>query len=259
VPAFLPRSGRGVLFLDELGQAAPAVQAACLQLTLDRRIGEYELPPGWAVVAAANRAEDRAGGHRLISPLLNRFIHLDLDVDPEDWQAWAVTAGIAPEIRSFLRFRPGLLFQFDPATNPRAFATPRSWAFVSDVLAAPSPDRSAEVVAGCVGEGAAAEFAAFVRLARELPNLDVVLDTPDAAPIPTEPGVMYALVGAVVERVRAQAALSEAAVRYASRLPEEFGLLLLRDLIAIHPKLVSLPVVQAWIAKARGRGLFLAA
>jgi MoxR-like ATPase len=258
-PAFLPRSGSGVLFLDELGQAAPAVQAACLQLTLDRRIGEYELPPGWAVVAAANRAEDRAGGHRLISPLLNRFIHLDLDVDPEDWQTWAVTAGIAPEIRSFLRFRPGLLYQFDPATNPRAFATPRSWAFVSDVLAAPSPDRSAEVVAGCVGEGAAAEFVGFLQLYRELPDVDAALAHPDTAPVPREPAVLYALVGAVVERVRAGAAPAAAAVRYCSRLPDEFALLAVRDLIAVSPSLAGDPAVQAWIARARGRGLFLAA
>src|SRR5205807_8790447 len=60
-PAFLPKTGEGVLFLDELAQAPPLVQAACLQLVLDRRVGEYELPSGWAVVAASNRAEARAG------------------------------------------------------------------------------------------------------------------------------------------------------------------------------------------------------
>src|SRR4029079_16077237 len=100
-PAFLPRSGTGLLFLDELAQAAPMVQAACLQLTLDRRIGEYELPSGWSVIAASNRAEDRAGTHRLITPLLNRFVHVDLDVSADDWQAWAVAAGVAPEVRAF--------------------------------------------------------------------------------------------------------------------------------------------------------------
>src|SRR6476469_5534308 len=120
-PAFLPRNGDGVLFLDELAQAPPLVQAACLQLTLDRRVGEYELPDGWSVVAVSNRAEDRAGTHRLITPLLNRFVHLDLDVSAEDWQAWAVANNVAPEVRAFLQYRPGLLFQFDPSTNPRAF------------------------------------------------------------------------------------------------------------------------------------------
>ena len=111
-PAFLPRAGDGVLFLDELAQAAPLVQAACLQLTLDRKVGEYDLPAGWTVVAASNRSEDRAGTHRLISPLLNRFVHLDLDVSADDWQQWAVPAGVAPEVRGFLRYRPALLYQF---------------------------------------------------------------------------------------------------------------------------------------------------
>ncbi|WP_202947367.1 MoxR family ATPase [Zavarzinella formosa] len=120
-PAFLPRECRGLLFLDELAQAPPLVQAACLQLTLDRRLGEYELPEGWGVIAASNRSEDRAGTHRLISPLLNRFVHLDLEVSADDWQAWAVTANIAAKVRSFLRFRPGLLFQFKPETNRGPF------------------------------------------------------------------------------------------------------------------------------------------
>src|SRR5829696_4130606 len=133
-PAFLPRAGRGLLFLDERAQAAPLVQAACLQLTLDRRVGEYELPEGWSVIAASNRAEDRAGTHRLITPLLNRFVHLDLDVSAADWQAWAVAHRVGPEVRAFLRYRPALLFQFDPAAGHRAFPTPRAWQFVSDVL-----------------------------------------------------------------------------------------------------------------------------
>src|SRR5262249_34928627 len=125
-PAFLPNDGAGVLFLDELAQAPPRVQAACLQLGLDRRVGEYLLPNGWSVIAASNRQEDRAGAHRLISPLLNRFVHLDLEVSHDDWQDWAVQAGIAPEVRSFLRYRPALLFAFDPSTNHRSLPTPRS-------------------------------------------------------------------------------------------------------------------------------------
>ena len=86
-PSFLPRSGDGVLFLDELAQAPPMVQAAGLQLVLDRRIGEYELPAGWSVIAASNRQEDRAGTHRRITPHLNRFVHVDREIGVEDWPA----------------------------------------------------------------------------------------------------------------------------------------------------------------------------
>jgi MoxR-like ATPase len=256
-PAFLPTGGAGLLFLDELAQAPPLVQAGCLQLTLDRRIGEYELPDGWSVVAASNRTEDRAGTHRLISPLLNRFVHLDLDVSPEDWQQWAVGAGIAPVVRSFLQYRPALLFQFDPAANPRAFPTPRSWQFVSDVLARTADELLHPVVAGCVGDGAAAEFLGFLRLYRELPDLDGVLARPDAAPVPREPAVLYALVGALVERCRADQAPLAGFVKYALRLPDEFGVLALRDALPLNPKLAGLPAVQQWIARARQKGLFL--
>jgi hypothetical protein len=258
-PAFLPRDGAGVLFLDELTQAAPLVQAACLQLTLDRRVGEYELPDGWTVAAASNRAEDRAGTHRLISPLLNRFVHLDLDVSHEDWQAWAVANQVAPEVRAFLQYRPGLLFQFDPAANPRAFPTPRSWQFVSDVLARTTADLMHGVVAGCVGDGPAAEFVGFLKLFRELPDLDAVLARPDSAPVPTEPAVLYALVGALVERCRHAKAPLTAFVSYAARLPDEFAVLAMRDALAVNNKLAGLPAVQRWIAQARQKGLFVSA
>jgi ATPase family associated with various cellular activities (AAA) len=258
-PAFLPRDGAGLLLLDELAQAMPAVQAACLQLVLDRQLGEYTLPDGWSVVAASNRAEDRAGTHRLISPLLNRFVHLDLDVSAEDWQQWAVTANVAPEVRAFLRFRPGLLFQFEPAANPRAFPTPRSWQFVSDVLAATPEALLHRVAAGCVGDGPAAEFAGFLRLYRELPDVGQALSHPETTPVPKEPAVLYALVGALVETCRQDAAPLANFVTYAIRMPDEFALLALRDALAINPKLVALPKVQQWIAGARSKGLFLAA
>jgi len=255
-PAFLPRDGEGVLFLDELAQAAPLVQAACLQLTLDRRVGEYELPAGWSVVAASNRSEDRAGTHRLISPLLNRFVHLDLEVSSEDWQVWAVTHGIAPEVRAFLNYRPALLSLFDATSNPRAFPTPRSWQFVSDVIPRTPNELLHPVLAGCVGEGPAAEFFGFLRLYRELPDLDQVLAKPDTSPVPREPAVLYALVGALVERCRSTKTALGSFVTYSLRLPDEFCLLAIRDAVAVQPKLSGHPLVQAWIAKARSKGLF---
>jgi hypothetical protein len=257
-PAFLPREGEGVLFLDELAQAAPLVQSACLQLTLDRRVGEYELPKDWSVIAASNRQEDRAGTHRLISPLLNRFVHLDLEVSNEDWQQWAVTKGVAPEVRAFLNYRPALLAQFDAASNPRAFPTPRSWEFVSDVVPKTPDHLLHPVIAGCVGEGPAAEFLGFLKLYRELPDLDAVLAKPEGAPVPREPAVLYALVGALVERCRqAQAPLS-AFVAYALRLPDDFAMLALRDAMDVNKKIGALPAVQQWIARGRQKGMFTA-
>jgi hypothetical protein len=255
-PAFLPTDGEGILFLDELAQAPPLVQSSCLQLTLDRRIGEYVLPDGWTVVAASNRQEDRAGTHRLISPLLNRFIHLDMDVSLDDWQTWAVQRGIAPEVRAFLRFKPGLLFNFDPSTNPRAFPTPRSWQFVSDVLPHTPKALSHQVVAGCVGEGPAAEFVGFLKLYSTLPDLDAVLANPDRSAIPTEPSVVCALIPALVEKVRKDRNKASNFVKYVTRMGDEYGMLGLRDLLAVDGKLAANPLVGSWVAEARKKGLF---
>jgi hypothetical protein len=110
-----------------------------------------------------------------------------------------------------------------------------------------------------VGEGPAAEFAGFLRLCRELPDIDAALARPDAAPVPREPAVLYALVGALAERCRADGAPLSGFVRYALRLPDEFALLALRDALAIQPKLAALPEVQRWVADARRKGLFPAA
>ena len=187
--------------------------------------------------------------HRLISPLLNRFVHLDLEVSADDWQQWAVAGNVAPEVRSFLAYRPALLFQFDAAANPRAFPTPRSWQFVSDALAKAPVDLLHGVVSGCVGDGPAAEFLGFLRLYRELPDLNVVFAKPDTNPVPREPAVLYALVGALVEKAKTDPGCLGGFVTYALRLPDEFALLALRDALA----------VQQWIARARAKGLFLAA
>jgi hypothetical protein len=257
-PAFLPRDGEGVLFLDELALAPASVQGGCLQLTLDRRIGEYVLPDGWSIVAASNRMEDRAGTHRLISPLLNRFVHIDLDVSHEDWQAWALSANVAGEVRAFLNYRPALLFQFDPVSGARAFPTPRAWSFVSDLIERAPGRLMLPLVAGCVGDGAAAEFVGFLQLYRELPDLDAILAHPQSAPVPREPAVLFALVGALVERCRNDQAPFNSFVKYALRLPEEFATLALRDALGVNAKLVGLPAVQQWIAQARAKGLFLA-
>jgi MoxR-like ATPase len=253
-PAFLPHGTdtNGVLFLDELAQAPPLVQAACLQLTLDRRVGEYVLPDGWTVVAASNRAEDRAGAHRLISPLLNRFVHLDLDASHDDWQAWALTFGIRPEVCAFLRFRPELLFQFDASRNQRAFPTPRSWQFVSEVVAATPAELLHAVAAGCVGEGPAAEFCAFVHVFQQLPNVDEVLANPAGCNVPTDPAVLYALSGAIVQRCRgADDTTLGAAVTYAGRMPAEFGVLTVRDVASVNPKVLNVPQCGEWLRNHR--------
>ena len=244
-PGFLPRQGSGILFLDELNAAPPLVQAGCYQLVLDRRLGEYRLPDGWSIVAAGNRETDRAVTHRMPSALANRFVHLDFEVDAEDWFFWAQMENIAAEVIAFLRFRPSLLFAFDPQKDARAFPTPRSWAFVSRMVAAmPGPAIDLELVAGAVGEGAAAEFCGFLRTVRSLPDPEVLIATPETAPVPEDPATLYA----VCELLSARTDMDNLprVLAYARRLPPEFSVLLVRDAARENATILQTEAFGQW-------------
>lgn len=255
-PDFLPTSGSGILFLDEMGQADQDVQKIFAQLCLDRRLGEYVMPEGWKVVAASNRVEDRAGVGRVLTHLLNRFIHIDVDVSTQDWQDWAVAAGVVPEVRAFINYRPNLLMQFDPTTNARSFASPRSWHMVSDQMPHLPNDLLFDVVKGTVGEGPASEFVGFLQLYQKLPDIDAVIANPNSFQVPKEPAVLYALIGAIGERIRSKKAPPASLAKVGMRLPDEFGMVAMRDALALDKTLVADKTIQSWIAQARAKGLF---
>lgn len=248
IPDFLPTDpeSKGILFIDELVAAPRAVQAAFYQLILDRQLGEYHLPEGWAIIAAGNRAEDRAVSNTMPSALANRFTHLDYDVDLDDWTKWAIDNDIKTELISFLRFRPELLHDFRDKTA-RAFPTPRSWAFVSKFLDAIPADAMFEVIQGTVGEGAAAEFTGFLKVHKNLPNIDALLMNPSKAEVPDDPATRYALCGALSSRTDENnfARVAE----YTYRLPPEFQVVLIRDAIQRKPELGSTRTFNEWAAK----------
>jgi hypothetical protein len=130
-PKFLPTCGKGIL---ELTSAPQMMHAGCYQLVLDRKLGEYCLPDGWVVIAAGNPASERGVHFSMPRPLRNRFVHLDLEPDFEDWSKWAVKAGIRPEIIAFLRFKTALLHDANATSDVNAWPTPRSWEMASSVL-----------------------------------------------------------------------------------------------------------------------------
>lgn len=250
-PEFLPWQAdwQGIVLLDELPQAPPLVMSALLELTLDRRLGNYSLPAGAWVIAAGNRAEDRAGSHRLISSLSSRFVHLDVSVDAEDWQSWAAAASVDHTVRSYLRHRPGKLHDFDPSRNDRAFACPRSWEVASRLVATTPDDLLLPVLAGAIGEGSAAEYIGYRRVCASLPDPSAIVADPLGAPVPTEPAVLYALAGSLAEACRAGGARVHSAVaRYCGRLPADFGCVLMRDAATIGGRAyLGTPEAGEWL------------
>jgi hypothetical protein len=247
-PIFLPTdpNSRGILFLDEMNAAPPAVQSAAYQLVLDRRIGEYNLPDGWAIVAAGNRETDQGITYTMPAPLANRFTHLDFEVHFDDWRTWALANDIKPEIVNFISFRPALLNDFDP--DKRAFPTPRSWEFVSRIIdGSTSLEVERSLISGSVGDGAAAELAGFLKIFRNLPNPDSVLMDPKRAEVPTDPATLYALCGAL--SARASEANFDRLIEYCDRIKPEFQVLCIRDAIARNRDLAHMDSFAVWAVK----------
>jgi hypothetical protein len=161
-----------VLFLDEMNSAAPAVQAAAYQLILNRRVGTYKLPDNVVLVAAGNRETDKGVTFRMPAPLANRFVHLEMTVDWDDYFEWAVENNIHKDVVGFLTFSKKDLYDFDPKSSSRAFATPRSWSFVSELLIDDDTDTDTltDLVSGSVGEGLALKFMAHRKVSSKMPN-----------------------------------------------------------------------------------------
>ena len=160
-----------VLFLDEMNSAAPAVQAAAYQLILNRKVGTYHLPENVMIVAAGNREADIGVTYRMPAPLANRFVHLEMTVSFDDWFQWAVNNDIHKDVVGFLTFSKKDLYDFDPKSPSRSFATPRSWSFVSELLEDNLDENTTtDLVSGAVGEGLAVKFMAHRKVAADMPN-----------------------------------------------------------------------------------------
>lgn len=247
-PSFLPRpkDEPGILFFDELNAAPPLVQASLYQLVLDRRVGEYELPEGWAIVAAGNRAEDKAVVFRMPSALANRFAHLDFEANFDDWAEWAGPAAVAPTVISFLGVRRELLAPKPTESDGVAFATPRSWHMLSDAFKViETTPGSLEVYQGCVGKGAAIEFLEHAKKSLSIESIERIIRDPESAVLPTNAGDLWILIKHVAQRV------SEPQVRTAfsfllNRIGSEWGVRLARDVLRVDPMLVFDKDVEAF-------------
>jgi hypothetical protein len=250
---------KGVLFLDELPQAEADCQKVLAKLALDRMVGDLKLPKEVYIVAAGNRAGDRAGVGRVLTHLLNRFAHVDFDVDLDDWCAWAVANDIDTDVISFIRWKgTPYLSDFRPESGERAFSSPRAWAIASDVLRTCPEDLLTEALGGIVSPGKAAEVIAHRALRAKLPDIDDILAHPTTADVPRrEASVIYSLIGALADRVNKNPKLAKAYVVYARRLPDEFGVVAAKQL---PPKAMASVIADApavwnqWMAELKKKG-----
>jgi MoxR-like ATPase len=233
-----------------LTSAPQMTQAGCYQLVLDRKLGEYTLPADWVVIAAGNPASERGVHFAMPRPLRNRFVHLDLEPDLDDWSRWAVKAQVRPEIIAFLRFKPELLHTADATSDANAWPTPRSWEMASQVLCgiarrqktqllSGTSEFEAQLLDGTVGPAAASELVAFLRLFRQLPSIDEILLNPATTTVPTEPSAQIAIATAL-GRVLSDSSVGRG-LTYLDRMPTEMRVMAMRDAAARDTAITHTP------------------
>ena len=242
-----------ILLLDEISAAPPSVQAAAYQITLDRVIGEHKLPDNCFVIAAGNRTTDKSVAYAMPKALANRLCHLEVICDHESWHHWAINAGMHESVIGYLNYKPEMLMRTDGKDN-NAFATPRTWEMVSNLLTYVSEDLTDifPMIIGCIGETVAADFREWHEVFRNIPPADKIFEGTHRG-VPQIPSILYALCASMVSYAKKHHKQKEIdnAVWYASKLPFEFRNKFYTDLLRVRevrPALKKNEVFCDWFA-----------
>ncbi|MHA1690561.1 MAG: hypothetical protein ACTSU7_02875 [Candidatus Heimdallarchaeaceae archaeon] len=210
-PDFIHTRGNGILVIDELSNAELLTKNACYSLMLDGCVKNHYLGPGWYPSSAGNRPEDKSGARDLPAALITRMIHLGVgcdlpnfadktienaDIDPTKWVQWAINNNIRPEVFSFIQARNSMIY--------RNQATPRTWEDVSRIIDVSGGwnEIVEELILGTVGAGPGQEFSTWLRLKDKLPDIDLIIQKPELAPVPDpeEIDVVYFLCSELIYR-----------------------------------------------------------
>ncbi len=249
-----------ILFLDELSAAPQSVQAAAYQITLDRVVGEHKLPDNCVVIAAGNRTTDKSVAFKMPKALANRLLHIEVEGSFKAWKAWAIGSGIHPKVVGFLSFRQNYLMRFDATSETLAFATPRSWELVSNLLNFVSDDvnKMFSLISGIVGSGVATEFRTWTQVYDELPSIEEIFDG-RMPPLPRGTDAMYALSSAMTAYAsehREEMHRIANSIAYIDRMPPDFSTMVMKDYMCIEKdyreKLLKIPAFSRWLS-TKGR------
>lgn len=235
-----------ICFLDDLGQAPACVQAAVMQLLLVHEINGVPISKKVTFLAATNRRQDRAGVTGILEPVKSRFASIiELDADVDEWIEWAIENELPAELIGFIHFRPSLLNQGEATQDIVNHPCPRTIAAVGKLIKAGIT--STEVFAGAIGAGAAAELSGFLKIYKNLPSIAAILLDPEGTEVPFEPAAQYAVVSALVEKSTVDNIGN--IIKYAEKLPIDFSVLLVRDMLRKNKKIASTKAFISWATK----------
>jgi hypothetical protein len=234
-----------VCFIDDIGQAPHAVQAALMQLIQAREVDGTKISEHVVFVGATNDSSHMAGVSSILEPVKSRWdTIIPLVADVDDWVAWALGRGIAPSVIAFIRFRPALLNDFHATRELKNSPCPRTVEAVGKWVQAGIEDHL--VIAGAVGEGFAGEFSGFMKVWRAIPDLDAIIKNPVSAPVPpsSDPSTLVALVSALA--FKATKANFGNIITYLQRCPKEYEFLAVRDATARDATLNETGAYTQW-------------
>lgn len=251
---------RGILFLDEYGQGDADVKRASAELLLNRRIGPWELPAGWSVIAASNRAKDRSGVTKAFDFVINRRIEINVDPSVSAWEKWAVDAGVDPLIQFFATQNPAIVFGGEVPKEQGPWCTPRSLVAAGDVLNAlrgNNPDRemptdaaARELVAGTIGDAATLQLMSTLTLAYNMPSVASIIADPENAEVPRAPDACMLVVHQLAAYVDVDTI--DPISTYVQRFPREFAVsfatqMMKRSSQEFRRNILNTPAMSRWL------------
>jgi MoxR-like ATPase len=239
-----------LLFLDEMGSASKAVQAASYKVVLDRMVGNYHLHDSVAICAAGNLDTDNAITEEMSTALQSRLVHLHLVLDVKQWLDWAFAEGnIDHRITSYIQYKPDALFTFKPDHTDRTYAAPRTWEFMDRLIKTDGNVIKKELMplyAGTISQGVASEFVIFTDVYASLLTVPQIVARPDTISVPDEPSILYALTGTISSHMNEKNA--DALLVFLKRMPVEFQIVGLKEVVRRNKPALQYPAVQKWVA-----------
>lgn len=240
------------LLLDEFNSASEAVQAAAYKLVLDKEVGQFTLHPAVHIMAAGNLMTDKAIVNRTSTATQSRLIHTQVECNMDEWMEWAQKTAIDYRVIGFINFKPESLHSFDPNHNDLTFPCPRTWHFLSDLIASEKNlmgEGMDALLAGTVGEGMASEFRAFCDVYGEIPDIKEIIANPKTVKFEkTNPSISYALsslVGSHFDVDKPDDALR--LVEFTERLDIEFQVITLQGAVRRDKSFLQVPAIKSWV------------
>lgn len=242
----------GIIFVDEADKMDVDIKKCIGEAALSKRLGPHDLPPGWVVWMAGNREGDRSGSTRELDHLINRRIEVPIKDDYASWEAWAFKNGVSPETITFAQQNPQIVFSDKAPEKQSPWCTPRSLVETDQLLQSfansegkiPTDGSVITYVAGGIGEAAAAQLFAFVRLGQEMEPLEKIIADPKGSRIPEKPDAQMLVCYSLAARIDASTA--DPIIQYVERMPKEFALTFARAACNRDYKLAITPAFRAW-------------